>query len=185
MANPRTNNSNISNKKLKLGSINICGLSERSKLCLNKFIDSDNIDILALQETGTVDPTQLELVNMSAICDTNNAANKGTGLYVNNQHSISKLESLSKQTKHIDSCWGLVVAHKKRYIVGNVYVKLNYKPAITEVLNMLKAAEQMQEKLKASGIILTGDFNARHCSWGDALNNYYGKNLVELLDHSA
>ena len=95
-----------------------------------------------------------------------------------------KLESLSKQCEHIDSCWGLVVAHNKRYIVGNVYVKLNHKPAITSVLKMLNAAQNMQVNLKASGIILTGDFNARHMCWGDNINNEYGKNLVESLDNT-
>ena len=62
------------------------------------------------------------------------------------------------------------------------YVKLNHKPAITEVMKMLKAAEQKQIEHKAAGIILTGDFNARHLCWGDKLNNYYGSNLAEALD---
>ena len=77
-----------------------------------------------------------------------------------------------------------MVAHNKRFIVGNIYVKLNHKPAIQEVMKMLQAAKVKQVELKASGIILTGDFNARHQSWGDSINNYYGKNLTESLDHT-
>ena len=69
-----------SSKKIKLCSLNICGLSERSKLVINKYVDSEDIDILALQETGTDDLSKLELHNMSAISDTNKAANKGTAL---------------------------------------------------------------------------------------------------------
>ena len=49
---------------------------------------------------------------------------------------------------------------------------------------MLKAAKDKQVQLKASGVILTGDFNARHLSWGDKMNNEYGKQLVDSLDHS-
>ena len=91
----------------------------------------------------------------------------------------------SKMSKNLDSCWGLVVAHKKRFIFGNIYVKLNYKEAIPEVLKMLEAAKQKQAELKASGIILTGDFNARHQSWGDSCSNYYGKILAESLDNTS
>ena len=173
-----------SSKKIKLCSLNICGLSERSKLVINKYVDSEDIDILALQETGTDDLSKLELHNMSAISDTNKAANKGAALYVKNKHTLTKLDTISKLSRNLDSCWGLVVIAKKRYIIGNVYVKLNHKPAMNEVIRMLTAAEQKQREHKAIGIILTGDFNARHLSWGDKLNNYYGSNLVEVIDNT-
>ena len=51
-------------------------------------------------------------------------------------------------------------------------------------MNMLNAAKVKQRELKASGIILTGDFNARHQSWGDTQSNYYGKKLAESLDNT-
>merc|ERR1712105_21410 len=34
------------------------------------------------------------------------------------------------------------------------------------------------------GVIVTGDYNARHFSWGDSVNNEYGKQPVDLLDHT-
>ena len=49
---------------------------------------------------------------------------------------------------------------------------------------MLDAAEKRKTKLKASGVILMGDFNARHCSWGHNINNYYGTQLAETLDNT-
>ena len=177
MNNPQPN-------KLKMCSVNICGLSSRSQFVLNKYIESDCIDILKMQETGTADLTKLEIQNMSVISDRNNAVNKGTALYVSNKYSITNLESISKITKNIDSCWGLVTAHNKRYIIGNVYVKLNYSSAIKEVLKMLKAAQQKQTQLRAAGVIMTGDFNARHLSWGDSINNEYGRILSESLDNT-
>ena len=182
--NQRSRGRTNSNAKLKLCTLNICGLSNRSKLVLNKYIDSEKIDVIAIQETGTEDPSILELLNMSFISDTNKSSNKGAALYVNNRYSITKLDTISKLSKNLDSCWGLVIIHNKRYIIGNIYVKLNYKPAMAEVMRMLKAAEQKQTELKAAGVILTGDFNARHLSWGDHLNNSYGKNLAESLDNT-
>jgi hypothetical protein len=168
----------------KYASINICGLSNRSKLVINKYIVDEGLDLLSVQETGSDNASTLELLNMSVICDTNGSTNKGAALYIRNKHSITNLESISQLSKNLDSCWGLVVAQKKRFIFGNVYVKLNHKAAIPEVMKMLAAAKQKQTQLKASGIILTGDFNARHQSWGDSSSNYYGKILAESLNNT-
>ena len=168
--------------KLKLCTVNICGMSNRSRMVINNYIENENIDILLVQETGSCNSADLELHNMNLITDTNDAANKGAALYVNQNHSITNLHTISKKSKNLDSCWGLVVAFKKRFIIGNIYVKLNHKPAISEIIKMLKEAEKKKEELKASGIILMGDFNARHLSWGDKVINYYGRGLAESLD---
>ena len=171
-------------RKIKACSINICGFSERSQFTLNHFIDEEEIDLLAVQETLSDDLDKLTLLNMTSICDTNKAKNKGAALFINNKHSLTKIEDISKVSRQLDSCWGLAVMYNKRIIIGSIYVKLNYKPAIEEVVKMLKAAQQKQHELKASGIILTGDFNARHQSWGDSINGFYGKRLTELLDYT-
>ena len=166
MANANNPQGNPANKVLKIGSINIWGLSSRSNFCLNKYVEDEGLDILTLQELngpiGEFNPANLVIENMSHITDTNHAANKGTAIYVSNKFSLTKLDTISKLSKNIDTSWGLVVAEGKKIIIASVYVKLNYEPGIAEVLNMLKEAERMQNKLKAHGIVLTGDFNARH-----------------------
>ena len=169
---------------LKLGSINICGLSNRSRLVINNYIHKEQFDVFSVQETGTTNIANLELHNMHVISDTNAAANRGAALYVSKKHTITKLDNISKMSRNLDSCWGLVIASKKRYIIGNIYIKLNHKPAIDETMKMLKAAEKEKEKLKASGIILMGDYNSRHHCWGDNQINYYGRCLAEALDNT-
>ena len=169
---------------LKLCTINIDGLSEKSKFLLNKFIHDEKFDIVSVLETGSCEPSKLELNNMSMICDTNNAKNRGAALYIRDIYSIAKLESLSKLSNNIDSCWGLVIKNNRRYILGSIYVKLNYNSAIKDIINMLNAAKAKQKELKAYGVILMGDFNARHLSWGDSQSNLYGKQLTEQLDPS-
>ena len=67
-------------------SINICGMSKRSQLCLNKFCYDKSIDILAVQESSSVDSTNYDLLNMSFVSDSNGSANKGAMLYVNNRN---------------------------------------------------------------------------------------------------
>ena len=159
-------------------------MSARSQFCLNKFIDTEGIDVICMQETGSTDPEKLELNNMTFIADVNKAANKGAALYVKNQHSLTKLEEISKVSNQIDSCWGLIIIENQKFIVGSIYVKDNYKNAFKEIMNMLSAAEKRKTELKACGIILSGDFNARHLSWGDSCNDDYGNQLAQLLDHT-
>ena len=170
--------------KLKLCTINIDGMSFKSQFALNKFIHDEDIDVLFMSESRSTDKEKLELNNMSYICDTNKSVNSGTVLYVNNSYSLTKLDEISKLSQHIDSCWGLLVVNKQRFIVGSVYAKFSYKSSIKEIMKMLKAAENKKSELKACGIILSGDFNARHPSWGDKSTNENGKQIVELLDYT-
>ena len=126
MANTNQSNSNTVNKVLKIGSINIWGLSSRSNFCLNKYVEDEGLDILTLQELkgpiGELNPNNLLLDNMSHITDTNNSENKGTAIYVSNKFSLTKLETISKLSKNIDTCWGLIVAQGKRIIIGCAYI---------------------------------------------------------------
>ena len=184
--NQESSRKNNERKKssLMFKTINICGLSERSKFTLNHYIEESQTDFIALQETDTSNREKLELDNMFCISDSNNAVNKGTALYVKDCYTITKLEEISKISKNIDSTWGMVIAKNKKIILGSVYVKLDYSGAIKEVIKMLDKAVELQKKLKATGIILAGDFNARHISWGDKVINDYGKTLLDLLDES-
>ena len=177
-------NANSDNSSVKICSINICGLSPRSKHTLEKYSYDEGFDIVTVQETGSSLHEKLKLNNMKVISDTNNSYNRGAALYVREDCSCTELREISNLSKQVDSTWGLAVVRNKRYIVGNVYAKLNYKPAISEIIKMINAAEARKETLKAAGVILSGDFNARHPMWGDEVCNEYGKHLFEKLDHS-
>ena len=47
--------------ELNICSINICGMSDRSQLCLDKFCSDKQLDILAVQESFTVNKENLNL----------------------------------------------------------------------------------------------------------------------------
>ena len=49
---------------------------------------------------------------------------------------------------------------------------------------MLEEAEKVSKKMKATGVILAGDYNARHPAWGDTTHNQYGNKLFDKLDSS-
>ena len=169
---------------VKICSINICGLSSRSKLMVDKYNDTQNFDFIAAQETGSDNAEKLKLLNMKVISDSNQSRNRGASLYFRNGSTCTKLAEISKLSKELDSTWGLAVIRNKRYIIGSVYVKLNYQAAIPETIQMLQAAQDLTKKYKACGVILCGDFNARHPLWGDDVTNNYGKQLFDLLNYN-
>ena len=125
---------------------------------LDKYNDLEEFDILNIQETGSAVEEKLKLTNMKVITDSNSASNRGTGTYVKADTPFTKIPEISNVTKEIDSTWCLAVIDNKPFIIGNVYVKLNYQHAISEVIQMLKTAQGNAKQLKAYSIILTGDF---------------------------
>ena len=179
-----SSSNNIGTKKIKVCSINICGLSARSKMMMDKYVDDEAYDVVCVQETGTIDSRNVNLCNMNVITDTNKASNRGASIYINNKYSLTRLESISQMYKNIDSSWGLMVIENQRFIIGTVYVKLNYQPAVEETLEMLNKAQNLCPKMRAKGVILLGDFYARNTACGDSITNNYGNNLPNNLDLS-
>ena len=150
---------------------------------LNKYIEDNNIDILAVQETETSNDSKLELLNMTCIKDCNNSANKGCAMYFRNDGpTVVVLEEIAKKSVTIDSVWNLVMHNGKRYIMGTVYAKLQYDNSIAEIISMLSEAERLQASYHACGILVIGDFNARHFLWNDSVCNRYGNILINQLD---
>ena len=177
----RCNNKSNNSVNIKAGSINIGGLSENSRILLDKYRYDEDFDLLFVQETLTTNNERLKLTGMTTFSDNNNAKNRGVALYIKDEHSSSEIREISAITDNIDAVWVLTVIGGKRYIVGNVYAKNNYKNAITEVLAMLDKAESLCRRLKALGVILSGDMNARHTFWKDCVDGQYGKLLLENI----
>ena len=177
----RGNNKSKDTVNIKACSINISGQSENSRILLDKYRYDEDFDLVFVQETLSSDNEKLNLTGMTTFSDNNNAKNRGVATYVKNEHSSSEIREISTITDKIDAVWVLTVIGGKRYIVGNVYAKNNYKNAISEILAMLDKAESLCKKLKALGVILCGDFNARHTFWKDSVDGQYGKDLLENI----
>ena len=129
---------------LKICTINIGGFSSGSLLCLDKYCNEEKFDLIKVQETGKRE--EIDLCNMTHIRDDNNAQNRGTSVYINNNHSLTKLKSLNNLSKQIDTTWGMAIINNRRYLVASVYLKHNYLQGIKELMNMLKEAYELQHK---------------------------------------
>ena len=56
-------------------------------------------------------------------------------------------------SKNIDTAWGLLTGPGIRLVVGSVYLKLGYKPSISEFILMLNRAKAISHQLHASGVL--------------------------------
>ena len=176
---------NMDSKKLgySLCSINICGMSKRSRFALDNFCYEKSIDILAVQESFTSDDSNLDLKFMNHVCDGNMSVNRGAMLYVNStKFNMTSLPTISECSKNIDTVWCIVTGKAFRYIIGSIYLKLNCKDAVSDLFQMLEKAKQLSVQLKAKGVIAFGDYNARHKMWGDMVENSYGSKISSELN---
>lgn len=87
---------------LKICSINIDGMSARSRLMLDKYAYTNNFDIMAVQESETTDSQKLTISNMQTFADDNYARNKGSVLYANKKYSTTKLKELNQLSQNIE-----------------------------------------------------------------------------------
>ena len=172
------------NKSTKLCSINIDGLSSKSRLLLDKYANDENFGIIFAQENGPHEIDKMKLTNMKTVTDTNSSKNRGALLYIHDSIPHVNLPDISEKSTEIDSAWAVAIINKKKYIVGSIYVKHHYPDAIKDALTILNHADMKRKSLKAQGIILAGDFNARHPAWGDSKTTSNGKKLFEQLDHT-
>ena len=176
------NNSGDKKRNTKICSINIGGLSNKARFKLDKYANDENFGIIAVQENGQHELDKMKLTNMKIIQDTNTSKNRGALLYIHNSIPYVNLIEISKQSTELDSAWALVIINKKKYIIGSIYVKHHYKDAIKDTLSLLNSAYTMRNSLQAQGIMLMGDFNARHPTWGDHVTTEKGTQLFEQLD---
>ena len=166
-----------------LCSINICGLSERSRFCLDKYCEERKLDILAVQESGTRCNDNLQISNMGYMLDSNGSRNKGCALFINKKHTYKQLTNLPLKSDNFDYIWALVAMHGKRYIIGTAYVKTDNDDLIASMVDMVNHMYDNEVKRhKAAGIILMGDFNARHVAWGDKQISKNGERLAKDTD---
>jgi hypothetical protein len=146
-------------------------------MMLDKFANDNDILLMGVQETGSSRQWRT-LSNMKTFEDTNNQFNKGCSVMVKSDVMFTQLTEIS------NTVWGLLSWNGKKYLVGNVYLKLEYISGVKEFLSMLDRANDLSRYHRCAGVIAMGDFNARHVIWNDTVVNKYGKFLEDNLDWS-
>ena len=112
-------------QKYRLCTINICGLSSRSKLMLEKYVADQHINVLASQETKKSSSNN-GILSMKCYADYNKGANGGCMLCFSNGTKVEPLKEISMLSTTIDTTWCLCSVTGETLIIGTVYAKLNY-----------------------------------------------------------
>ena len=104
------NGNSVSASFAHLCSINICGLSQRSHMLLDKYVYDKDIMLLAVQETGDLSNSRYKyLNNMNTFVDTNYQRNKGCAIMVKKSTMFTQFKEISKLSNTIDSVWGMLL----------------------------------------------------------------------------
>ena len=159
--------------------INISGLSQRSTIALDKFINTSNIDICAVQETLH---NQSLFTNYCTFYSNTLQTDPGRGVALIIKKKFQPQTILNSDG---DIIWVLITLPSgSRSMVGSVYFNPSKSNSDFENLikNMVKAI-QFRKSQGISHIIVLGDWNARHMEWGDKVSNRRGKILQNFLDN--
>lgn len=166
---------------LNLCQINVSGLSQRSITAIDRFNFKFKNDILALQETLL--NNSANHLNTFQNLDTF-SLNNSRGVSISVAPRLCPQQIGELQDSVCDAIWVTVKFNSSVLLVGNVYV--NHSSSSPNNLdacqdNIVKAF-QFCSKYNIKDIIVTGDFNSRHSSWGDHTSNDRGKQLATFIN---
>ena len=165
--------------KIDICQINICGLSEKSKICLEKYLDNQNADIACISEIKTIsNPT---FKNFHHFYKSNSKdPNTGGVSVLLNQNFYGDRQSFLEE-KDIDAVFVVANLKSQRYLVCSVYVAPQSPSKLKKFLKMLDTALAESKNLRCADVLVLGDLNARHQNWGDSTNNSHGNILNEYV----
>ena len=169
---------------LKIVQVNICGLSQRSVMCLDKYINEQNADIVCLSEIKT--HKQNDFTNYTSVYASNNnkpVRKGGVAILCLNKHTIEHQPQL--ENARTDAIFTIVTIKNIRILVCSVYIPPNATNELKLFLDQLQAVTGQLSHLKCSSLAVFGDFNARHSDWADKTNNKAGQMLSNYVNQSS
>ena len=87
------------------------------------------------------------------------------------------------QDSHCDALWVSVKVNSTVLMIGNIYVNLSATSPnnLSACLRNIQNAFDYCNKYSIKDILIVGDFNSRHISWGDTISNNNGKELAAFI----
>ena len=155
--------------------ININGLSTHSKLAIEQYVFENNIDILAICET-----TRLLIKNHFKNYSTF-ASKVGRGVSLSIHDNLSSAEITSLKNDKIDAVFVLASDKNTRSLVASIYIPPDIPEQLKMLDSILSKCREYVSSNSLDGVLILGDFNARHPAWSDHSMNKHGLMLFNLL----
>ena len=168
-------------KQLDILQVNICGLSTRSIMALDQYLNERNADVVCLSETKG-DPPQGQFANYKYLARSQiDSTSRQGGVAILVKHSIMVNRISSIERDDVDVVVAVVVVGGTRLMLCSVYSPPSQGRKLRQVLDILEKSNSMLQEYGCLGIVIIGDINARHSRWGDRICNTAGLAVSEFM----
>lgn len=166
---------------VKICQLNINGMSKNTIMALERYIWSQKLDIVCLSETKIGELPLHAFPDMKCILKPNaaNSRHRGVAMIVKNNIQFTRYTELEPPTA--DMLVSITKIGGHRYFICSVYSPPKENDKLLEILDATSNIMKQMSALKVDGLILIGDLNARHETWGDHTQNTAGNKLLEFL----
>ena len=171
-------NNNLS--QFNICQINCSGLSDQSRIALDRFSSEEGIHALAIQETGNLGVCHTPQLHGKTMFL--NHVSHGVCLAVDNSLIPQSVPELASPT--VEAVWAISRIDSQSVLLGSMYSPPSIR-SLKSVLQMINKAWCYCKDNNIDGMLCMGDFNARSPSWGDHSQNLKGRELLHFIqDHN-
>ena len=160
--------------------LNPTGLSNAKQLLLNKYLEDQKPDFVALNETKKQIPENF-FTNYRTFSRCIGQNQRGVSLSVPKDTSCFEIKEL--ENKKFDSIWCAVQYHKQPILVATAYIPPGEVNIMEEFIITFESAIDFAKANNMKGVLFVGDLNARSTLWGDSLTNNSGSTLERYIEN--
>ena len=150
-------------RKLTFMQINICGLSEHSKMALNQYVHMKIPEVVFLNETK-VNLSRHFLNNYNAISEHKHGLVR-VAVLLKEQSPYARLSEIERNP--VDNLVLTILSNGLKLVVSTAYVQPENLDGVKNIMKVLENSQEMVGDSTTNGCILFGDLSARHQYWGD------------------
>ena len=169
-----------STETFKCVQININGLSDRSQISLDQYVNKIKADLVYLSETKTAN--DFNLSNYHTLCRPHhNNPNKQGGVALLYRQALQVDRMSMLEDSEVDVLFATCTVGNRNILTCSVYSPPQNQEKLKQVLKCIKAAKCKLKQYNCSDLLVIGDLNARHALWNDCKNNTAGEELDKFI----
>ena len=164
----------MANPGFTFAHINMCGLSDHSKIALNQYLQQTKADIVFLNEPKT--QISANLFDNYTIISSLGGSSGGVAVLLENHIPYSGLNQLEDTS--VDNVVLTVRLSGIKLVVSTAFVRPDDFEGLRSTIKVIQSCKTYVDKN-----CLNGDLNAGHTYWGDKSCNLLNEELIQIADH--
>ena len=173
---------NSSNQVATLCQLNIDGLSDHSRIALDKYIQENCIQILALQEVRNSSLQENTFTGMQSFWQ---HSYRGVGMSIRSKYNPQPIIELADGS--VDAIYVLCTIGQTPTMLISCYCRpeISATRSLKSLLKKLDEAWNWCVSKNIHSMVALGDFNARSVNWGDSVSNPRGNVLSNYIEDNS